>query len=354
MQMLLLNLVVVAFGVWALSWLRREPGLARLLQLVLMAQGLTLALATIGLQALGWRSWAVVQLFAWVVFLHLPLQLAGAAWVSRAAAPRLARACGALSALIAVVGVDAFFIEPRWLDVETVTVVSEEVEAPLRVALIADLQTPTIGDYEAQALRRVFAEEPDLIVFTGDYIQVEPEDPAAEERAKLNALLRELPFEALPLGAFAVKGDVDRGPWAALFEGTGVRAVSRSETFDLGPLALTALSPEDSRSASPPVPPLDALHLVMGHSPDFAMAQPPADLLLAGHTHGGQVQLPFVGPLMTLSIVPRAWASGHTALPWGGDLVVSRGVGMERREAPQLRFLCRPQIVIVEIVPAGA
>jgi hypothetical protein len=50
--------------------------------------------------------------------------------------------------------------------------------------------------------------------------------------------------------------------------------------------------------------------------------------------------------------VPRAWAAGTTRLDSGRTLVVSRGVGMERGDAPRLRFLCRPEIVIVEIVPA--
>ena len=89
----------------------------------------------------------------------------------------------------------------------------------------------------------------------------------------------------------------------------------------------------------------------MGHSPNFSLGEIQADLLIAGHTHGGQVRLPLLGPVMTLSAVPRAWASGVTEIKPGKTLIVSRGVGMERHNAPRLRFLCRPEIVIVELLP---
>ncbi|HEX6202615.1 MAG TPA: hypothetical protein VF100_06400, partial [Thermoanaerobaculia bacterium] len=74
-------------------------------------------------------------------------------------------------------------------------------------------------------------------------------------------------------------------------------------------------------------------------------------LLLAGHTHGGQVRLPGVGPLVTASRVPRSWAAGRTALADDRTLIVSRGIGMERGYAPQLRFLCRPELVVVDLEP---
>jgi hypothetical protein len=108
------------------------------------------------------------------------------------------------------------------------------------------------------------------------------------EAAAFTALVRDLPTR---LGAFAVRGDVDRDEWPDLFAGTGVTAVENSTTFDLVKL----------------------------------------------------------GPLITLSNVPRDWAVGLTTLPWGGHLFVSRGVGMERKNAPRLRFLCRPEIAILEL-----
>ena len=75
------------------------------------------------------------------------------------------------------------------------------------------------------------------------------------------------------------------------------------------------------------------------------------DLLLAGHTHGGQVRLPVIGPPLTLSRIPRAWAAGVTNLPIDRNLVVSRGIGMERGLAPRMRFLCRPELVVVTLEP---
>jgi len=89
----------------------------------------------------------------------------------------------------------------------------------------------------------------------------------------------------------------------------------------------------------------------MGHSPNFSLGEIDADLLLAGHTHGGQVQLPGIGPLLTLSLVPRSWASGLTEISPDQYLLVSRGIGLERGNAPQLRFNCRPELVILDLIP---
>lgn len=61
--------------------------------------------------------------------------------------------------------------------------------------------------------------------------------------------------------------------------------------------------------------------------------------------------MPLLGPVMTLSQVPRSWASGLTELGSDAHLLVSRGVGMERGKAPRLRFLCRPEIAIVDVAP---
>ena len=91
--------------------------------------------------------------------------------------------------------------------------------------------------------------------------------------------------------------------------------------------------------------------MVFGHRPDYAMGDVPADVLIAGHTHGGQVRLPGIGPLLTFSRVPRPWAAGVTNLDAGRTLIVSRGLGMERHDAPRIRFLCRPQLVLLHLKP---
>ena len=91
--------------------------------------------------------------------------------------------------------------------------------------------------------------------------------------------------------------------------------------------------------------------IILGHNPNFSLKRPKADLYLAGHTHGGQVQLPFIGPLITLSDVPKEQAHGRSDLPDGTTLIVSRGIGMERYDAPRLRFFCPPEIVVIDLIP---
>ena len=129
-------------------------------------------------------------------------------------------------------------------------------------------------------------------------------------------------------------------------------AFEESETLDLGPVLLTGLSWRDSVDPSFKVRGGDKYHIVLGHSPNFSLGEIDGDLLLAGHTHGGQVQVPGIGPLLTLSVVPRSWASGLTEIEPGKYLLVSRGIGMERDYAPRMRFFCRPELIVLRLHPA--
>ncbi len=74
-------------------------------------------------------------------------------------------------------------------------------------------------------------------------------------------------------------------------------------------------------------------------------------LVLAGHTHGGQLRLPGVGPLVTNCDLPRARARGLTS-DAGGWLHVSAGLGTS--PYLPLRFCCRPEATLLELVPGGA
>jgi len=71
------------------------------------------------------------------------------------------------------------------------------------------------------------------------------------------------------------------------------------------------------------------------------------DLLIAGHTHGGQVVVPGFGPPLTLTSVPREVAAGGLRELDGRRLYVSRGVGMERGWAPPLRLFCAPEVTLL-------
>ena len=86
--------------------------------------------------------------------------------------------------------------------------------------------------------------------------------------------------------------------------------------------------------------------ILLFHSPDLAPQAAELgviDLHLAGHTHGGQVRVPVYGALVTSSLYFKALEMGlyqlHDML-----LFVSRGVGLEGKGAPRVRFNCRPQL----------
>lgn len=256
--------------------------------------------------------------------------------------------------LIAVIGIDAFFIEPHSLQMDHVQIESTKLKQPLRIAVVTDLQTDHVSDYEKSALEKVLAEKPDIIVFPGDYVQSNgSRGPVVWERQKvlLNQLFKDLKLSA-PKGVFAVGGNCEDENWPKIFSGLPVTCFPESATIDCGDFVVTGLTLEDSFNQKYPFKHSDKFHIVVGHGPDYALGNTDADLLTAGHTHGGQVVIPGYGPPMTLCRAPREWAQGCVKeIHPGTTLILSRGVGMERHFAPRMRFLCKPQIIIADIVP---
>jgi hypothetical protein len=192
--------------------------------------------------------------------------------------------------------------------------------------------------------------KPDLILMTGDYLQPGDKKRGLRLANEFNECIRSLRFFA-PLGIYAVRGDVEGPAWKQLFQDTSVRTFEQTDEFKIEGIKITALSRNDSRNVHLYVSESPSFHIVFGHSPNFAIGNINADLLIAGHTHGGQIRLPFFGPIYIKSKIPRQWGAGMTSLDNQRKLIVSRGIGMERGYAPRLRFLCKPELVFVKLKP---
>jgi predicted MPP superfamily phosphohydrolase len=316
-------------------------------------------------------DFAAVRLLSQALFGEL---VALTAWIAALCWRRGLRPWAALGAIacttLLAAYADAYHREPTDLQVRHYQVDLTHGSPPrghIRIAQLSDIQADRVGPYEERALRTAADLRADLVVLTGDYVQprfdyAQPRLDTTRRRttADLNRLLRQVRFDAR-LGVFAVRGDVDLD-WPSVFDGTEVTTLTgeiASRPLPGGAsLSLIGVTPRMSHGRDPSAllalvgrAPSDAVRIVIGHGPDFVSdlaGKVPIDLALAGHTHGGQVVLPWLGAPVTKSRLPRRYASGLHDFA-GVPIHVSAGVGMERGAAPQLRFLCPPEISLIEV-----
>ena len=292
-----------------------------------------------------------IQLIAWGVFLYFPVYLFGSCLILYHESRLYAIILGIGFVAVIGIAIDAFLIEPNQLEVSRVTISSSKLDRSYKIVFLADLQTDKPGRREAEVLALTASKQPALILFGGDYIHIHNPEDYQKTVLVLNSIMRQVQFNP-QLGAYAVQGNVDWNNWMEIFSGTDIEVSEITRTIDYGSLSLTTLNVGDSANTDLILSGSEDFHLVLGHYPNFSLGDIDADLMLAGHTHGGQVQLPGIGPLLTLSAVPKKWASGVTEIDPNQHLIVSRGIGMERGYAPRMRFLCKPELIIISLEPA--
>ena len=295
----------------------------------------------------------------------VPAAGAALAWAVVRARPGSARLLPAGLAVVmllpAPLGVWATHVAPFRLQVDRVDVSVPGMRGgrdPVRIGVLSDLQTGRVTAYERDAVSRLLATEPDLILVPGDLFQGSVADFDRELEAMQELLGR---LEA-PHGVYLVPGDVDPEPWVdALVEGTSIEVLRRDvvdltvgdRRIRLGGHSLEPYGP-DAREVRDRLldTPDDVITVLLAHRPDTVLGLPPGsriDLTVAGHTHGGQIVLPGFGPLVTMSDVPRDVARGGLHEVAGNPIYVSAGVGMERGSAPQVRLFCPPEIGVVTL-----
>ena len=313
---------------------------------------------------LGGRLFALIHLsYAWVA---LPPLAVGAAaillGVRRARGRRRMTVVGLglLGLVPASICAYSSFVEPYWLTVREVPVAVADWPRgapPIRIAVLADIQTDVFGGYERTWLAEIERLAPDLILLPGDFFHVS-QTLFEQRRDDYLALLRSLDA---PFGVYACLGNVDPDERTrALFADAGLPLLIDSvRLIDVRGVRLAIGGTEDDgRLASNP-PLLHRLRdypadvrLLMAHRPDAvlgATADDQVDLIISGHTHGGQIVIPGFGPLITLSAAPRRVGAGGLHTVGAQRILVSRGVGFERGHAPPMRFCCRPEIVMLTL-----
>ncbi len=278
--------------------------------------------------------------------------------VRSSGAPRLLRGVLILMLLPAPLGAYATYIEPFWLTTDRVSVPVESAAAGLRIGVLADLQTTNIGDHEIDAIDRLIAETPDVVLIPGDIWELESEVFETRKPEFAAALSR---LDASVEHVVAVNGDHDNylgivdlstGTDIIVLDNEVIELESRGHRIRIAGLSIGG-NEERRQGALSQLPEGDQgiTRVLLTHRPDVVLELPEntnIDLTVAGHTHGGQVQLPFFGPLVTATDIPRAAAGGGLHSINGNLLYVSPGVGRVRDRAPQVRFGVRPSVGIID------
>lgn len=254
-------------------------------------------------------------------------------------------------------------VEPRWLDVSRVTLRLSEIEArrPLTLLQLSDFHASDVVslDFIERSIRLALDScEPDLICLTGDYITWKWEQ-WDEYSSILSPLARKAP-------TFACIGNHDGGAWAGSSKGyddhasvdqmlanAGVLLLHNgSTTFEHHGRSLNIVGVgdwwADEMEADAAYRSVDRTRptILLSHNPDTKslLRAWPWDLMLSGHTHGGQLSLPGIGTPFA-PIRDKRYVRGLHR--WNDRwLHITKGVG----SLHGMRFNCRPEVSVLTLL----
>ncbi|MBI5209493.1 MAG: metallophosphoesterase [Elusimicrobia bacterium] len=245
-----------------------------------------------------------------------------------------------------------WLVEPTMLEVTSIVLESPKIlpqTGRVRIVHLSDFHSEERPRNEPRAVEIVNGLGPDLVLVTGDFINT----PAGLKTAQAALAALKPAF-----GTFLVSGNYDIGllPENAFRDSPAIMLESGSRDIDIRGTkvrvsGLALVNMPDFRLVMKLLLDKPAYDVFLFHNTDLIKeaASLGIDLYLAGHTHGGQVRLPFYGALVTLSSTGKTYEAGRYRVG-PTDLYVNRGLGLEGGLAPRVRFLCRPEITVIDVV----
>ncbi len=259
-----------------------------------------------------------------------------------------------------ILQVYAFWLEPYKIAVSRESLVTGKLpaDAHFKILHLGDLHLERLSIREENLNQIIRKLAPDAILFSGDFLCLS----SIRDKKSWEDLQSVLSEWKAPLGIYAVTGspavDIPEN-FPDLLAGTPVKLLrnelatleKEDKRINVIGLGCSHKPHEDFAQLQPLLTKVDSSFLILlHHSPDIAplLTDGCIDLQLSGHTHGGQVCLPIIGPLFTGSLYNLKFKSGKYQI---GNLLlyIVRGLGLEGLSAPRVRFLCPPEIVLWEI-----
>jgi len=232
----------------------------------------------------------------------------------------------------------ARYVEPTWISVKTVTLSDSPT---ITLIHISDTHYKGNRDYLTEVVDIINTTEADFVCFTGDLV---------EEKEHLSECIAILSKINKPL--YGIPGNHDE--WAQVqkedigehFSATGGAWLTNGDTTAYSnKVILVGECPSDDDLLDKSAIPIMKT-ILLSHYPSTIESIPKDtyDLVLAGHTHGGQVCIPFIGnPVLSETDSKYARGLFHTE---AGLLYVNSGIGTFFWP---VRFLCRPEITVIEL-----
>ncbi|MBP2098326.1 metallophosphoesterase [Enterococcus rivorum] len=256
--------------------------------------------------------------------------------------------------LLLSIPIYAFFIEPKRIVIHTHKLGEENGQQPLKIVQLSDIHIQE--NYSIEQLEKIVTKtnalKPDIVTFTGDlfdnYAEYGPTEQVAQTLNKLSA----------PLGKFAIFGNHDYGGGAVriypdilaaagfqLLQNSGTTvSLQNGQSIYIGGL-------DDALLGSPSIP--DALAnknsndytILLSHEPDAVdlFSTEDIQLILSGHSHGGQVKIPFF-PIK--NIMAEKYFAGFYKLSEKTTLFVNTGLGTT---AIPVRLGVPPEITLFNV-----
>ncbi|MCA9383003.1 metallophosphoesterase [Candidatus Dojkabacteria bacterium] len=259
------------------------------------------------------------------------------------------------------------YIEPRWIDVRHENIqLNENGNSELKVVIVSDFHVGPYkqDDFVAKAVEKINEQNPDLVLMPGDFIYSYP------DQADFLYPLADLEAE---LGVYAVLGNHDYGVGRKNkddYNAEGAIAKSEYVVQKLEEFGVTVLRNEiveidhDNKLKLLGLEDIwgsrfdfnmdefdisdDDTVIFLEHNPDIVLYDEAefSDLIISGHTHGGQIRLPFWGPVPELpTVLGKEYDYGQFEYE-GKQLYITKGIG---EMGPRARLFARPEIVVVKL-----